>query len=106
MNGTPPVRAADAVTRGLVAVRLVLGTAELDVVVPVTVLPVAEVAAGRGAEIPVALRENKDDKVIVSSLEKDWCLFDVSFYFRYFALHIQLRKFQSVVVCFIRMASK
>ncbi len=71
MNGTPPVRAADAVTRGLVAVRLVLGTAELDVVVPVTVLPVAEVAAGRGAEIPVALRENKDDKVIVSSLEKD-----------------------------------
>ncbi len=25
----------------------------------------------------------------------------MSFYFRYFALHIQLRKFQSVVVCFL-----
>lgn len=43
-------RAANAVTRGLtgccVAVRLVLGTAEDNVVVPVTVLPVAEVTAG------------------------------------------------------------
>ncbi len=68
---TPPFRAADAVTRVLVAVRLVLGTAEVDVVVPVTVLPVAEVAAGRGAELPVALRENKEEKVIVSSLKKE-----------------------------------
>lgn len=63
MNGTPPFRAADAVTRGLtgccVAVRLVLGTADDNAVVPVTVLPVAEVAAGCGAEIPVALREKK-----------------------------------------------
>lgn len=70
MNGMSPFRATNAVTRGLVAVRLVLGTAEADVVVPVTVLPVAEVAAGRGAELPVALRENKE-KVIVSSLKKE-----------------------------------
>lgn len=49
-------RASDAVIRDLVAVRLVLGTAEVDdVVVPVTVLPVDEVAPGRGAELPVAL---------------------------------------------------
>lgn len=49
-------RASDAVIRDLVAVRLVLGTAEVDdVVVAVTVLPVDEVAPGRGAELPVAL---------------------------------------------------
>lgn len=52
-------RAADAVTKGLtgccVAVRLVLVTVVVEVVELVTVLPVADIAAGRGAELPVAL---------------------------------------------------
>lgn len=51
-------RAADAITKGFtgccVAVRLVLVTVEV-VVVLVTVRPVVDIAADRGAELPVAL---------------------------------------------------
>jgi hypothetical protein len=66
INGASPFRAADAVTKGLtgccVAVRLVLVTVEVEVVVLVTVLPVADIAAGRGAGLPVALRTNTQKK--------------------------------------------
>lgn len=73
INGASPFRAADAVTKGLtgccVAVRLVLVTVVVEVVELVTVLPVADIAAGRGAELPVALRKNT--KKVMSSLEKE-----------------------------------
>lgn len=91
MKGTPPFRTADAVTKGLTGccapVRLVLGTAEVDVVVLVTVLPVAEVAAGRGAELPVALREKTKENC--EQLKKS----DTGLMFAIFAcvLHIQMR---------------
>lgn len=68
-NGASPFRAADVVTKALtgccVAMRLVLVTVVVVVVVEVavlvTVLPVADIAAGRGAELPVALRTNKKE---------------------------------------------
>lgn len=72
INGASPFRAADVVTKGLtgccVAMRLVLVTV-VEVVVLVTVLPVADIAAGRGAGLPVALRKNT--KKAMSSLEKE-----------------------------------
>lgn len=73
INGASPFRAADVVTKGLtgccVAMRLVLVTVVEEVVVLVTVLPVADIAAGRGAGLPVALRKNT--KKAMSSLEKE-----------------------------------
>jgi len=72
INGASPFRAADAVIKGLtgccVAVRLVLVTVE--VVVLVAVLPVADIAAGRGAVLPGALRKNTKKK-FMSTLEKE-----------------------------------
>lgn len=42
--------------------RLVLVTEAVEVVVLVTVLPAADIAVGRGAELPVALIKNKKKK--------------------------------------------
>lgn len=51
--------------------RLVLVTEAVEVVVLVTVLPAADIAVGRGAELPVALIKNKKKKKVMSSLEKE-----------------------------------
>lgn len=67
--------------------RLVLVTAAVEAVVLVTVLPVADIAVGRGAELPVALIKNTQK----SNEQFDVCHFNLSvldaFYtFRYFTV--------------------
>jgi len=101
LNGKSPFRAANAVIKGLtgccVAVRLVLVTVE--VVVLVTVLPVADLAAGRGAVLPGALRKNTKKKLMSTSerVMSVWCLpfklsiLDAFHTFRYFSVWLSTK---------------